>query len=581
MPPASFPLAHLHHVLTTVNVIGAHSTKLNSTLFATGESWTAIALKGPESHASYKNGAKDVWVQMLLSAGATAPHSSQACKAGSMDVCTYAVGNNTAGRFSCGFILPAGEVLECAGTGGMTVAAAHARPFAQSVITPGAAASQTAAAACPPVTGATKSTMCDCSYTNPHESQDMIIGMSAGSADANFNSFHCAVYGVNVCAWGSNLNNQHDAGSCYFVLPAGATYACQMEWGSTSFTATVSVALAGSIYPPARTMPLGGAPGRAPGRVPGSQLLPSRASPDLDALFALWMSQHNRSYTSAKEMQARRNNFAIHVALADNMEARQGRTTTDSFNALADLSVAEFEELYRDCAHTAGALGPYTGPLPVASPAVVAALPTSVDWTTKGAVTPVKDQGRCGSCWSFSTTGALESHWFLADNPLVSLSEQNLVSCETDCDGCGGGFPRKAMDYVAAHGIATEASYPYASGGGTAPGCSSGHTMASVRVLNHTMLPQDEDSVAAYVAQHGPVSISVDAMTQLWWVYKGGIMDGCCNKEPDHAVLIVGYGEDSGKKYWKIKNSWATTWGESGYLRLARWVEWQTVLGPT
>jgi len=177
-------------------------------------------------------------------------------------------------------------------------------------------------------------------------------------------------------------------------------------------------------------------------------------------------------------------------------------------------------------------------------------LPTSVDWTTKGAVTPVKDQGRCGSCWSFSATGAMESHWFLAKHPLVSLSEQDLVSCETDCDGCGGGFPRRAMDFVARQGIATEASYPYASGQGTAPACTTKNsTRAAIRVLNYTMLPSDEDEVAAYVAQHGPVSISVDAMTQLWWPYTGGIMDGCCNKEPDHAVLIVGYGEDaSGNK---------------------------------
>eukprot|EP00911_Craspedida_sp_UC1_P001550 UC1_evm1s1171 len=134
------------------------------------------------------------------------------------------------------------------------------------------------------------------------------------------------------------------------------------------------------------------------------------------------------------------------------------------------------------------------------------------------------------------------------------------------------------MDWVARHGIDTEASYPYASAnGGTAPNCAasgSNRTRAAVRVLNHTMLPGDEDAIAAYVAQHGPVSISVDAMTQLWWPYSGGIMKGCCNKDADHAVLIVGYGQEEeekgGEKYWLIKNSWGESWGESGYLRLAR-----------
>jgi len=219
------------HAFVAVNVIGAHGVLLNSTTLSAADPWSGIALTGPATHESYRNaGTRDLWVQMLLTAGSSGPSSSMTCRTGTMAVCTYAVTNNTAGQSSCGFILPAGVVLECSATGGMSVTAASTRPFTDNVVPPATVSKiPLAAATCPPITGATKSTMCDCAYTNPHANQDMIIGMSATSADANFNSFHCYVYGVNVCAWGSNLNNQRDAGSCYFILPAGATYNCTME----------------------------------------------------------------------------------------------------------------------------------------------------------------------------------------------------------------------------------------------------------------------------------------------------------------------------------------------------------------
>ena len=141
--------------------------------------------------------------------------------------------------------------------------------------------------------------------------------------------------------------------------------------------------------------------------------------------------------------------------------------------------------------------------------------PTSVDWTTKGAVTPVKDQGQCGSCWAFSTTGAIESAWAVAKNPLVSLSEQRFVSCDSANYGCDGGFPQLAMDYARANGTTTEASYPYASGGGTAPACNAaGNVAAAANVTGWRLVPGNtsaatEAALAAWVAAYGPVSIVV------------------------------------------------------------------------
>jgi len=183
----------------------------------------------------------------------------------------------------------------------------------------------------------------------------------------------------------------------------------------------------------------------------------------------------------------------------------------------------------------------------------------------------VKDQGQCGSCWSFSTTGVLEGAWAVAGHGLQSLSEQQLVSCDNKDGnaGCGGGWPYKAIEYVVSNGIDTEASYPYNSGSGTAPACTSG-TRAAIQVVKHLVVKSDEAIMAAWLAQNGPLSISVDAMTQLWWPYTGGIMTGCCNTAVDHAVLLVGFGEENNKKYWLIKNSWSNTWGEAGYLRLEK-----------
>lgn len=151
----------------------------------------------------------------------------------------------------------------------------------------------------------------------------------------------------------------------------------------------------------------------------------------------------------------------------------------------------------------------------------------------------------------------IEGQWQIAGNPLISLSEQTLVSCDTDNGnaGCDGGFPYLAVDWVRRNGIDTEASYPYASGSGEAPQCTmrtnKSHDLAPVNVTGFKILSGSgngsaEDNIMAYVAQYGPVAVNVDAMTQLWWPYKGGIMDGCCNKETDHAVLITGFGEEDG-----------------------------------
>merc|ERR1712137_1386203 len=157
-------------------------------------------------------------------------------------------------------------------------------------------------------------------------------------------------------------------------------------------------------------------------------------------------------------------------------------------------------------------------------------MPSSFAWRSRGAVTPVKDQGQCGSCWAFSTTGLLESVWSVAGHTMEQLSEQELVSCDTADGnaGCGGGWPYLAVDYVRNGGISTETSYPYSSSSGDSGSCQSGMGMkAAIQVKAYTMVKSDEDAMAAWLVNYGPLSLSIDAMTDLWWAYTGGVLSTC------------------------------------------------------
>jgi len=193
-----------------------------------------------------------------------------------------------------------------------------------------------------------------------------------------------------------------------------------------------------------------------------------------------------------------------------------------------------------------------------------------VDWRSKGAVTPIKNQGMCGSCWSFSATGNMEGQWFLSGNSLVGLSEEELVQCDhNDCFGCSGGWMDKAFDWVMTNnGIDSEADYAYTSGGGDTGVCDNsklGNVVA--KVAGHQDLPSNEGQMASWVAQNGPLSIALDAMS--WQSYSGGIMSNCVGSQLDHGVLIIGYDTTFSTPYWIVKNSWGTMWGENGYIRLA------------
>jgi C1A family cysteine protease len=199
-------------------------------------------------------------------------------------------------------------------------------------------------------------------------------------------------------------------------------------------------------------------------------------------------------------------------------------------------------------------------------------IPDELDWRNFNAVTPVKNQGQCGSCWSFSATGAIEGAYAIKSNVLISLSEEQLVDCSRlyGNNGCNGGLMDSAFKYTMVNGICSENDYPYTSSSGkTKYNCLKCNPVVKVHGCYDV---QSNDQLALKEAVSiGPVSVAIDADTRYFQSYSSGIMDlSDCNANLDHGVLIVGYGIENGTKYWLLKNSWGDSWGEQGYFRILR-----------
>jgi len=287
--------------------------------------------------------------------------------------------------------------------------------------------------------------------------------------------------------------------------------------------------------------------------------------------FLHFIETFNKKYND-NELETRFNNFLKNLELIENHEY----SFELGINTFSDLSQEEFESFAK------GGFTPRENTLPIKRGLLrfgstssclpfkskTQSLPDVIDWRDRNAVTEVKDQGRCGSCWSFSATGSMEGAWAIKTGKLVSFSEQQLIDCSIPYgnSGCQGGLMESAFEYAIDKGMCTESELPYKANGGLCSGCNTvAHFKSCVDVTQNNQLHLKE------AVSYGPVSVAIEADTLIFQFYKSGVVDDVkCGTNLDHGVLVVGYGSENGKDYWIVKNSWGSGWGDNGYIKLSR-----------
>ncbi|CAL9093829.1 zingipain-1-like [Musa acuminata AAA Group] len=282
-------------------------------------------------------------------------------------------------------------------------------------------------------------------------------------------------------------------------------------------------------------------------------------------MFEQWIAQYGRTYANESEKSYRLGVFTRNLDYVNAFRQAGNRSYTVGLNGFADLTDEEFLATY-----TSTGLSPSDGSYPGLMPFQYANVtaPSSIDWRNEGAVTPVKNQAQCGSCWAFSAIASIEGINKIVKGSLISLSEQQVFACDHYDAGCSGGLHYRAFSYVVSSGgITTEANYPYQP---HQVACNSTkQSDHAVSITGYAMVPTNNETLLMNAVANQPVSVSVDAHTFRF--YKGGIFDGPCGTNLDHDVTFVGYGTDeNGVAYWIAKNSWGAWWGDHGYIRFKK-----------
>lgn len=297
--------------------------------------------------------------------------------------------------------------------------------------------------------------------------------------------------------------------------------------------------------------------------------------------FEDWQMLHGKEYLSATERDYRESVYDRNIKKIAKHNAH-GHSWKMGATKFADLTKQEFARLYLNNGGynnaTHNRVKDYNWTMLSTN---VSALPTSVDWTTKGAVTPVKDQQQCGSCWAFSTTGALEGAWFVKKKALVNLSEQQLVDCSTaeGNQGCNGGLMDYGFQYVIDNkGLTTEKAYPYTATGPNT--CVAKGLPVAATASGFKDVPTNSQVALMTAVVQQPISVAIEADQDSFQLYSSGVLTKACGTNLDHGVLLVGYGTDAkGLDYYKVKNSWGTGWGMNGYVLLGRGAQYNGASG--
>ncbi|KAL1195415.1 putative cysteine protease RDL4 [Cardamine amara subsp. amara] len=286
-------------------------------------------------------------------------------------------------------------------------------------------------------------------------------------------------------------------------------------------------------------------------------------------IFESWMVKHGKVYDSVAEKEQRLTIFE------DNLRFITNRNVANlsyrlGLNRFADIS----QEEYAHVCHGTNARPPRNHVFMTSNDRYKTSaddvLPKSVDWRNEGAVTEVKDQGLCRSCWAFSTVGAVEGLNNIVTGELITLSEQDLINCNKENNGCGGGKIETAYEFIINNGgLGTNNDYPYKAVNGVCNGRFKENNK-NVMIDGYENLPANEESALMKAVAHQPVTAIIDSSSREFQLYESGVFDGACGTNLNHGVVVVGYGTENGRDYWIVKNSRGNTWGEAGYMKMAR-----------
>jgi len=274
--------------------------------------------------------------------------------------------------------------------------------------------------------------------------------------------------------------------------------------------------------------------------------------------FIKHVAEHNLSYATVEEFNARKEIFAAKDALIAEINADPANTFTVGHNQFSTWTDSEYKRVLGFKPWSQNVIDVEDG-VPTAD---------SVNWVTAGAVTPVKNQGSCGSCWSFSSTGAMEGAWFIKTGNLLSLSEQELVDCDhLGSNGCNGGSMEGAFQWYKSNKTELESDYGYTARNGT---CKETSYTGQFNSTGYKTVTANSSSALMASIQAGPTSVAIEADKSAFQMYTGGILNStACGTSLDHGVLAVGYGTENGQAYYLVKNSWGSSWGDNGYVKIA------------